>query len=133
MTQTEGSRWIRAATADLNAAQSLLTDGYFHLCAFHAQQAAEKALKGLLRLVGRVPWGHSCFDLLTEVDSLLSSSTVPSTLFDSAQRLDGHYIPSRYPDAFPTGVPSDYYDKATAQQAIVDARAILDFVRGNRP
>jgi HEPN domain-containing protein len=46
-------------------------------------------------------------------------------LFASAQRLDGHYIPSRYPDAFPTGVPSDYYDEATAQQAIADARALL--------
>ena len=92
MAQTEGLRWIQAAENDLSATQSLLTDGYYHLCAFHAQQAAEKALKGLLRLLGRVPWGHSCFDLLTEIDGLLLSA-VDSSLFNSAQRLDGHYIP----------------------------------------
>jgi len=100
---------------------------------FHAQQAAEKALKGLLRILGRVPWGHSCFDLLTEIDGLLSSSGVPSTLFNSAQRLDGHYIPSRYPDAFPTGVPEDYYDQPIAQQAMDDASDVLEFVRRNVP
>lgn len=132
MAQTEGLRWIQAATDDLNATQSLLADGYYHLCAFHAQQAAEKALKGLLRLLGRVPWGHSCFDLLTEIDGLLPS-TVEASLFSSAQRLDGHYIPSRYPDAFPSGVPSEHYDETTARQAIADVKAILDFVQGNIP
>ena len=132
MAQTEGLRWIQAAENDLNATQSLLTDGFYHLCAFHAQQATEKALKGLLRLLGRVPWGHSCFDLLTEIDGLISS-TVDSSLFNSAQRLDGHYIPSRYPDAFPSGVPSDHYDETTAQQSIADAKEILDFVHRNIP
>jgi HEPN domain-containing protein len=64
MTKIEGKRWIEAAKSDLKAAYALHQEGYSHLCAFHAQQTAEKALKGLLRLLGRVPWGHSCFDLL---------------------------------------------------------------------
>jgi HEPN domain-containing protein len=131
MALPEGSRWIRAAADDLDAARSLLEGGYYHLCAFHAQQAAEKALKGLLRLLGRVPWGHNCFDLLTQVDSLLSGFETPPVLFDAAQRLDSHYIPSRYPDAFPVGVPADHYDEQTASQAIVDADIIFKFVQRN--
>ena len=42
--------WLRKAAADLAAAQHLLTGGE-HLvssAAFHAQQAAEKALKAVL-------------------------------------------------------------------------------------
>jgi HEPN domain-containing protein len=52
MTQAEGSRWIQAATNDLSATQALLVAGHYHLCAFHAQQVAEKALKGFLRILG---------------------------------------------------------------------------------
>ena len=90
-------------------------------------------MKGLLRLLGQVPWGHSCFDLLTEIDHLPAGPAVSSDLLDSAQRLDGHYIPSRYPDAFPTGVPADHYDESTGQQALDDASGIVAFVRSNEP
>lgn len=133
MTPLEGKRWIQSAVTDLNAAQSLLRDGYHHLCAFHAQQSAEKALKGLLRLLSHAPWGHNCLNLLTQVDGLLAGSVTPSVLFNAAQRLDGHYIPSRYPDAFPTGVPADHYDALIAQQAFDDATAILAFVDKHTP
>lgn len=133
MTSPEGLRWIHAAIEDLNAAQSLLEDGYYHLCAFHAQQAAEKALKGLLRLLGQVPWGHSCLHLLTQADGLLPAAVADPALFDAASRLDGHYISARYPDAYPSGVPADYYDEPDAVQARDDAKAILDFVRTYTP
>ena len=93
----------------------------------------EKALKGILRLLGQMPWGHNCLSLLTETDNLLLNSVVPPDLFDAAQRLDAHYISSRYPDAFPSGVPSDYYDKVIAEQAVEDADAILTYVQGQIP
>lgn len=128
MSQTEGERWIKAGENDWLAAQSLLTNGYFHLCAFHAQQAAEKGLKGALRLAGRVAWGHSCLDLLTQLNSLLPNS-VPTDLLDAARRLDGHYIPARYPDAFPQGIPAEHYKKEMAVQALEDAQKILYFVK----
>jgi HEPN domain-containing protein len=133
MTPQEGLRWIQAAQGDLNAARSLLEDGYYHLCAFHAQQAAEKGLKGLLRLHGAIPWGHSCFSLLTQLDSMLADTLISPDLFEAVQRLDRHYISARYPDAFSTGVPADYYDDATAMQAAEDARAILAFIQGQVP
>ena len=50
MIQNDGARWIQVAENDLSAAQSLLQTGHYPLYAFHAQQAVEKALKGLLRL-----------------------------------------------------------------------------------
>lgn len=133
MTQSDGVRWIEAAKSDLAAAQSLFKDSHYHLCAFHAQQAVEKSLKGLLRLLGHLPWGHNCFDLLTQANTLLSSSPATPDLFIAASRLDGHYIPSRYPDAFPTGVPADYYNQAEAEQALDDAQNLLTFVHNHIP
>ena len=133
MTTPEGLRWIQAGAEDLKAAESLLQDGYYHLCAFHAQQAAEKALKGLLRLLGRIPWGHSCLSLLTEVVGLLPPSATSPDLLEAAQRLDGHYISARYPDAYPSGTPADYYDEPAALQAKDDAALILTFVRNHLP
>lgn len=129
MTNSEGWRWIEAAESDLSAAESLLESNHFHVAAFQAQQAAEKGLKGLLRLLGHIAWGHNCLDLLTQIDALVSDQTVPSAVVDAAQRLDGHYIPARYPDVFPTGTPADHYNKADAEQAVGDARQTLTFVR----
>lgn len=133
----EGKRWIKAAEHDLKAAHALYQEGYNHLSAFHAQQASEKALKGLLRLLGRVPWGHSCFDLLGQVDDLLSEVVeafeIPLSLYEAVQRLDSHYISSRYPDAFPTGVPADHYNAIVAEEALEDAEAILEFVQDHLP
>lgn len=130
---SEGLRWIQAGQIDLSAARTLMESGYYHLCAFHAQQAAEKSLKGLLRLLGRVPWGHRCFDLLTEADECLEEVETPEELFSAAQRLDGHYVPSRYPDAFPLGIPADYYDASNAEQALEDAEDVLEYVSENVP
>ena len=84
-------------------------------------------------MLGQVSWGHSCLTLLTQVDGLLSNSKIPPELFDCTRRLDGHYISARYPDAYPSGVPADYYAEATAVQASDDAQAILDLVRNNMP
>jgi HEPN domain-containing protein len=131
MSQSDGKRWIEAAKSDLAAAQSLFEDGYYHLCAFHAQQSTEKSLKGLLRLLGHLPWGHNCFDLLTQVNELLPNAPVTPALFNAAGRLDGHYIPSRYPDAFPTGIPADYYNQAEAEQALEDAQNLIAFITGH--
>jgi HEPN domain-containing protein len=49
---------------------------------------------------------HSVRDLLeyaAEIDSTLVQ-------LKSARRLDDYYIPTRYPNGLPGGVPSQYYD-----------------------
>ncbi|HWB71115.1 MAG TPA: HEPN domain-containing protein [Egibacteraceae bacterium] len=55
----EGLRWLRQAEADLEAAR-LLRERLAALACFHAQQAAEKALKAVLYAAGeRVVLRHS--------------------------------------------------------------------------
>ncbi|MCL5047033.1 MAG: HEPN domain-containing protein [Actinobacteria bacterium] len=49
----------------------------------------------------------------------------------AARELDLHYIPSRYPDAFPSGTPFEYYDRAKGEEALGWAGAILAFVKRN--
>lgn len=131
MSHEDGLRWIVAGQTDISVAESLLSSKHYSSAAFHAQQAAEKSLKGLLRILGYVPWGHNCFNLLQQIGSRLSDP-VEQHLLASAQRLDGHYIPSRYPDAFPSGTPADHYDEPIALAAIADARDILKFVQDNK-
>jgi len=132
MSKQDGLRWIDAGQNDLIVAESLINHGHFSAAAFHAQQSAEKALKGLLRLHGHSAWGHNCFDLLKQVETLLTNSIDSSNIM-GVRRLDNHYIPARYPDAFSSGTPADHYDKSIAQQAIEDAKAILLFVQENKP
>ena len=63
----EARRWLDQADQDLDAARVLCQAGHHNLACFHAQQAAEKAVKGFL--VGqRVedPWGHSVDALLKD-------------------------------------------------------------------
>jgi HEPN domain-containing protein len=52
--QSDPHEWLRFAHDDLAAARLLLTDIELpaRMACFHAQQAAEKALKGLDHLVG---------------------------------------------------------------------------------
>ena len=75
MSNSDGLRWIAAGKSDLAAAHNLFEDSYYHLCAFHAQQAVEKSLKGWLRLLNHIPWGHSCFDLLSQAGGLLAEAS----------------------------------------------------------
>ncbi|WP_105317293.1 HEPN domain-containing protein [Thermus tenuipuniceus] len=55
----EGERWLLQAEDDLEAGRVLLTVGKHAQAAFMAQQAGEKALKGLWFALGLDPWGHS--------------------------------------------------------------------------
>ena len=41
--------------------------------------------------------------------------------------LDKHYIPTRYPNSFEAGAPTDYYTVEEAENAIRCAREIVEF------
>jgi HEPN domain-containing protein len=48
----------------------------------------------------------------------------------AAKKLDQYYIPTRYPNGLPGGVPSRYYDDpAEAEQAMRLARGLIELVR----
>jgi HEPN domain-containing protein len=119
--------WLRQAEADLRHARNARsTRGYEWSC-FAAQQAAEKAVKAVIYRLGGEAWGHSVTILAGE---LAERADVPEPVLDAARRLDKHYIPTRYPNGFDRGAPTDYYTDAEAAAAIDDAASILEFCHG---
>ncbi len=104
-------------------------DGGFHEWAcFSAQQAAEKAVKAVYQRLGADAWGHSIGEL---VEELPEDAGVDPQLVNKARSLDLHYIPPRYPNSVPHGIPGDYYSHGQAEQAIGDAEEIIAFCEGH--
>ncbi len=122
--------WLSQAAADLQHARHSLQACDHNWACFAAQQAAEKAVQALFLGLGGEACGHSVTRLLSD---LSQRRNVPPPLIDAGRRLDRHYIPTRYPNGFPTGAPRDYYTAQGAEQAIADAEAIHDFVRQSLP
>ena len=48
---------------------------------------------------------------------------------DHGRILDKYYIPTRYPNGFDSGAPTDYYTEEESRNAIRQAEAILEFCR----
>lgn len=118
--------WIRTAEGDLDAARLLTEAGRHNLAAFHAQQAAEKALKSILTSEGREIRTHAATELLGSLRD--AGLAVPDDLDHPARRLDLHYIQSRYPNGL-GGDPTVYYDQELATEAIDLAERFLRFGR----
>ena len=116
--------WISEARGDLQHGENDLEGGYYNWACFSAQQAAEKALKAVFQKIGAESWGHSVGDLLGE---LAKKFDVSEELRDAALELDKAYIPTRYPDAHPTGSPKDRYTKAEARRLLDHAERIIEF------
>ena len=127
MTRDDAERWLAEAEADVATAAVLLTSGRYNPCAFYSQQAAEKALKAVIHLINSDPWGHSVLALVDEVER--RGLAVDPELRAAARRLDHHYIAARYPNAFPAGTPTDFYDEDLAAAADTDARAVVAYAR----
>ena len=112
----------------------LLRERRYHLVCFLAQQSAEKAAKALLYLQGvETPWGHSVYELLEEAAQEDPSLT---SLVEKGAVLDKYYIPTRYPNGLPGGIPAKAFDLQDAERALGHAREILEAVRrrkGGRP
>ena len=119
--------WFRQAEADLRHARNSAEAGDYEWACFAAQQATEKALKAVVQSVGRAPSDHSVAVLQGVIAERLE---VAPALVDAGKRLDKHYIPTRYPNGFDQGAPTDYYTAEEAEAAIADAVEIMEFCRG---
>ena len=118
--------WLREAKDDLETARYLLEGGRYSKACFHAHQAAEKAVKALLiRRCGRYEEIHSVAGLLAIAREHIH---VTEELMLKGNRLDRHYIPTRYPNAWPAGAPHQRYTKEDAEEAVVDAATLFEFV-----
>jgi HEPN domain-containing protein len=118
--------WLKQADSDLCAAQDSASSNHYEWACFQAQQAAEKALKALIISKGSESRIHSIKFLLS---NLPESVSVSDQIQNAARELDKHYIPTRYPDSFSTGIPKDFFTLDDAQRAISDARKIIEFVK----
>jgi HEPN domain-containing protein len=118
--------WFRQAEADLRHARHARDDDDYEWSAFAAHQAAEKAIKAVFQRRHLDAWGHVLSVLLA---SLPEGSQPPADLIDAAKELDKHYIPTRYPNGFERGAPTDFYTRREAEHAIGNAEAIIAWCR----
>ena len=119
--------WLAQGRRDLRHAVHSMEAGYYEWSCFSAQQAAEKAVKAVFLRRHAEAWGHSVTQLLGRLPEEIN---VSEELFNSAKKLDKHYIPSRYPNGFESGIPADYYTADEAQEAINNAERIIKFCEG---
>jgi HEPN domain-containing protein len=119
--------WFRQAEADLRHARNSLEIGDFEWSCFAAHQAAEKALKAVFLKLGMDAWGHTITVLIGNLPK--AAGGPPETLVNYARMLDKYYIPTRYPNGFESGAPTDFYTAEEARNAIHQAEAILEFCR----
>jgi len=120
----EGARWLAQARSDVEAAAYLVAGGHFNVACFLAQQAAEKALKGFLFYRGAAEvWGHSAAELSEKCAGMEPAFR---ELVGPAALLDKYYIPTRYPNGLPGGIPKDAFDEVEAERALGIARRVAD-------
>jgi HEPN domain-containing protein len=116
--------WLRQAQRDLDLARHALAAQSFEWACFAAQQGADKGIKAVFLKANRSAWGHSVSALLQQLPPPFQAE---ESLVAAGKELDKHYIPSRYPNAFPQGAPCDYYTAEEAQRAISHTEHILAF------
>ncbi|MDH5806807.1 MAG: HEPN domain-containing protein [Candidatus Methanomethylicaceae archaeon] len=121
-------RWLNEALWDFETAEILYREKRYNAAVFYFHQAAEKASKALLYYINEAPWGHSIRELLNRYFNRIGE--IPQNdLMNSARELDRHYIPSRYPNAHPSGTPHEAYDEETSKRAMEAAKRVLNFVK----
>lgn len=124
----EARRWLTHAQDEYQDAEELRERGRFYLALFHFQQAAEKALKAFLYAHTddrRIFFTHSVLELIRAAADLEPDWAD----LERASRLDQYYIPTRYPNGLPGGVPSRFYvDPEEAAAASTLARRVIEAV-----
>jgi HEPN domain-containing protein len=124
----ESLRWFTQAKDEFEDADDLRKRGRFYLALFHFQQAAEKALKAFLY------FKMESFELFYthSVDDLLEMTIETDPVFkgvSSSKKLDQYYIPTRYPNGLPGGIPSRFFDDpGEAEDAMELAKRVIELV-----
>lgn len=116
--------WLRQAEKDLEKAKLDLEWGYYEWACFTSHQAAEKAIKGLFQHLHGDAWGHSTKSL---IENLPFADRF--VFIEEAKLLDKFYIPTRYPNGLPEGIPHDYFTKKEAEEALQAASKIYEWCK----
>jgi len=121
----EALRWLQQSEEDLDAAKYNFEGGKYYLVCFLAQQIAEKALKALIYFQGEeIVIGHSVAMLAERVRNY---GIAIDELADEISVLDGYYIPTRYPNGLPDGIPARVYNGNSAENALRLAEKTVEF------
>ena len=115
------AEWLRYARADLILAKTPPPDGVLlELLCYHAQQAAEKALKAVILHLTReeAAYTHNLRRLMRDVRDAGAPESPPLTA-EAAALLTQYALLSRYP------ADLGEVDEAEWQQAVADARAVV--------
>lgn len=120
----EAKRWLGQARNDLEFARLGLREGFFSQVCFLAQQSGEKGVKAIAYALGeRTVLGHS---ILVLADRYADRVPGLRALREVAGILDQYYIPARYPNGLPGGVPFMAFAEEQAVAAIAAAEDFLD-------
>jgi HEPN domain-containing protein len=120
----DAKKWLRYAEADLAIAEAPLpAHGLYEHLTFHAQQAAEKAIKAILVLHGiDFPKTHNIEYLLTLLPSDIARENLPS----QAYRLTAYATVFRYPgDEEPVSEENSRELTAIGHDTVAWAMAII--------
>jgi HEPN domain-containing protein len=124
----EAKRWLIQAEDEFFDADELRKRERYYIALFHFQQSAEKALKAFLyfKLNAReVLFTHS----INELNKLAIELDEEFKMIRDAKKLDQYYIPTRYPNGLPGGVPSRFYDDPDqAEEAMNLAKKVIEIV-----
>ncbi|RLF24945.1 MAG: DNA-binding protein [Thermoprotei archaeon] len=119
--------WLDEALDDYATAEDLMKLGRYSKVCFFCHQASEKIVKALMiKKIGRYEVLHSVAELLRRLKGYLN---VSEDLIRRADMLDRFYIPTRYPNAWPSGAPYRHYTKEDARMALEHAREVIEFAK----
>jgi len=122
--------WLHQARADLNLAQVSANAGHHEWACFACHQGVGKAFKALHLHLGQQVWGHGLGRAFRDLPAVTAATLAAnvSDLEDRLRVLDALYIPTRYPDSLPEGVPTDHFGRLQSEDALNQARSIVDAI-----
>lgn len=122
----EALRWIKQVKEDLEVAKYNHQGKKFFVSCFYSHQAVEKTLKGYLIYKGiEYIWGNSILNLLKEC---LKFDKNFNKFKEKVVLLDRFYIPTRYPNGLPGGIPAEFFTEKDSNEAISIAEEIYNFI-----
>ena len=117
--------WLAYAEADLGVAVHLCKTYHpkpLQIICFHCQQAAEKAIKAVIVLMGSqggLPKKHDLFLLLKQIQNMIS---IDEKYYDYADMLSPYGVAMRYPNELPL-------EERHAEMAISMAREFFEWAK----
>ena len=123
----EAKRWFEQALEDLKSAQILFENERYYLVCFISQQIVEKALKSVIYFNKEdLVLGHSVKKLADWAGTFDKRFT---KLGLNVSILDSYYIPTRYPNGLPEGIPAEVFNKKSAEDALDLAETTIEIVK----